>query len=82
MGTQKFSRTYRRIKRKTPGGRILIAYERPKKRTATCSGCGISMKGIIHAKNAAASKRNPSRPYAGVFCTKCMRSTIKNLMVR
>ena len=80
MAEQKRSRSYRRIRVKTPGGRATIHYKERKKSKAYCAGCGTQLQGVSQAKGIAASKRNPSRPYAGVLCSACSRNKIKSMV--
>ncbi len=75
------SRKQRRIRVKTPAGRATIRYEKRRKAKATCSNCYAKLHGVHHDMGLAASKRNPSRPYAGVLCSRCGRQAIKEKMV-
>ena len=80
--TDKRSRKQRRVRIKTPSGRRAIHYKPRRKVSSSCSSCPGKSHGVTHARNIAASRRTPSRPYAGVLCSKCMRNTIKDRMVR
>lgn len=71
------SRKQRRIRVKTPAGRATIRYEKRRKAKATCSRCYAKLQGVHNDRGLAASKRNPSRPYAGVLCSRCSRAAIK-----
>lgn len=78
----KRSRKQRRVRVKTPAGRRTIHY-RPKKKSASgCSSCRKPLHGVTQSRGVASSRRNPSRPYSGVLCSRCTRLTIKNAMVR
>ena len=70
------SRSKRRIKVKTPAGRLVIRHESKRKIKIGCSNCGAVLHGVSQLK-LAASKRNPSRPFGGVLCSKCSRAAIK-----
>ena len=75
------SRSLRRVFVRTPGGRTVLHYRKRKPKNAKCSSCGIVLKGVprerpFKMKKMAKSKKRPSRPYAGVLCSKCMRSAI------
>ncbi len=72
------SRKQRRVRVKTPSGRAVIRYEKRRKQKATCSACYAKLQGVSNERGLAASKRNPSRPYAGVLCSRCSRETIKS----
>tara|TARA_Y100000310_G_scaffold345606_1_gene467208 strand:+ start:23071 stop:23310 length:240 start_codon:yes stop_codon:yes gene_type:complete len=74
MAQQK-SRSKRRIKVKTPTGRAVIHYE-PRKKSKTTCHCGARLHGVSQGR-LAASKRNPSRPFGGVLCSRCSRAAIK-----
>ena len=74
---QKISKSYRRLRRKTPGGRLVIHYEPRKNQKAHCTSCRARLHGVSHLRGLAASKRNPSRPFAGVLCSRCSRAAIR-----
>ena len=79
---RKKSRTFRRIKVKTPGGNTKVHYKRRKPSKAKCTGCGAVLAGVARAlprkmQNMPKTKKRPTRPYGGVLCTKCMRNKIK-----
>jgi len=82
MVTGRFkSRTFRRVFRKTPGGRTVKHYKLRKPAKAKCSGCGDVLKGIARGrpsrmKNLPKSQKTVSRPYGGNLCSKCMRQAI------
>ena len=72
------SRTFRRVKVKTPGGRNVVHYERRKPKKAHCGKCRAELKGVPRAlpykmRNMAKTKKRPERPYGGVLCSSCMR---------
>ncbi len=76
----------RRIFRKVPGGRVSLLYKRRKPKSARCSNCKDTLKGVpreIHYKISGLSKtkRRPERPYGGVLCSKCMRQEIINKVI-
>tara|TARA_Y100000310_G_C19954625_1_gene478416 strand:- start:167 stop:436 length:270 start_codon:yes stop_codon:yes gene_type:complete len=76
---RKKSRSLRKIYVKTPGGRTTVHYKHRKPKVAHCSKCRAVLKGVARErpykmKKIGKSKKRPSRPYAGVLCTKCMRS--------
>ena len=75
------SRTMRRVFRKTPGGKVVLHYKKRKPAAAKCGTCGAVLKGVaserpFKMKKMAKTKKRPSRPYAGVLCTKCMRKVM------
>jgi len=74
----KRSRSYRRVFKKTPGGKNKIHYEKRKPSKAICGGCGAVLPGTANKRafkmqNMAKTAKRPSRPYGGVLCSKCMR---------
>ena len=74
------SRTYRRIKTKTPK-KTVTHYRKPKPKTAKCGICGAELKGIPRAKpnklkNMAKTKKRPERRFGGVLCSRCSRKKI------
>ncbi|MBW3001743.1 50S ribosomal protein L34e [Candidatus Woesearchaeota archaeon] len=78
---RKKSRTFRRVKVKTPGGNTKVQYKRRKPSKAKCAGCGAVLAGVARAlprkmQNMPKTKKRPTRAYAGVLCTKCTRKKI------
>lgn len=75
------SRTFRRVKVKTPGGKTITQYKRRKPSKAECGGCGKLLAGVprelpFKMKTMPKTKKRPERPYGGVLCSKCMRAKI------
>ncbi|MBI4140370.1 50S ribosomal protein L34e [Candidatus Woesearchaeota archaeon] len=75
------SRTFRRIKVKTPGARVTVHYRRRKPNFAECGNCGVRLKAVPRAlpfelKNMPKSAKRPERPFGGVLCSACMRAEI------
>ena len=83
MNTWKLkSRTFRRIFKKTPGGKTKLHYTLRKPKKAKCAKCGDVLKGITNERpkkmqNIPKSQKTVSRPYGGNLCSRCMRKTIK-----
>lgn len=76
------SRTFRRVKVRTPGGRNVIHYKSRKPAKAQCASCGKPLAGVARLRpyklrNTAKTKKRPQRPYGGQLCSKCMRTRIK-----
>ena len=75
------SRTLRRIFVKTPKQTKLV-YAKRAPAKAHCASCGQVLPGVARgrpyqiAKLSKTAKR-PERPYAGMYCSKCMRLHIK-----
>ena len=77
------SRTFRRVFRKTPGGRTVIHYRLRKPDKAICAICKKPLHGVPRdrpsiVRNMPKSQRTVSRPYGGNLCSRCMRQKIKN----
>ncbi len=77
----KRSRSLRKIKRKVPGGRTALHYERKKPKAARCGKCKAVLKGIPRERpykmaKMAKSKKRTQRPYGGNLCSRCMRALI------
>lgn len=75
------SRSWKRIKRKTPTG-ITIIYRRKKPNKARCSKCGRELHGVprlraVQIRKLSKTKKRPERPYGGNLCSSCMRELMK-----
>ena len=76
------SRTFRRIKKTTPGAKNKIHYVKRKHAKAQCGVCGRALPGVATGpaskmKNMPKTAKRPQRPFGGVLCTKCSRAKIK-----
>jgi large subunit ribosomal protein L34e len=76
------SRTFRRVKKKLPGGKNVIHYEKRKTSLPHCAVCKAELKGIPELtpqkmKKLGVSKKRPQRVYGGYLCSKCSRQAIK-----
>ncbi len=65
------SRSLRRAKRTTPGGRKMVHYSKRKKVSARCSSCGNPLQGVN------SNGKVPGRVYGGQLCASCARVQIK-----
>ena len=77
------SGTFRKIKKKLPGGKTVTHYKKKKPGKAKCSECGAVLNGVkrkraVKMRNLAKTKKRPERPYGGVLCSKCSRRKIKS----
>jgi large subunit ribosomal protein L34e len=75
------SHSLRRVKKRTPGGRKVIHYEKRKPGAAHCAGCGAKLRGVpierpYKMQNMPKTAKRPERPYGGVLCSKCARQKI------
>ena len=80
------SRTFRRIKKKLPGNRTVIHYEKRAHKKAQCSSCGAVLPGVATGKptkmkNMPKTEKRPERPYAGILCSRCMREKIRSTII-
>ncbi|HIH42773.1 TPA: 50S ribosomal protein L34e [Candidatus Woesearchaeota archaeon] len=72
------SRTFRRLKVKTPGAKTVLHYGRRKPKAASCSECGQILKAVprglpFQMRALPKTKKRPERPFGGNLCSKCMR---------
>ena len=77
------SRTFKRIKKKLPGGATVIHYKKGKPNVHKCAVCKKDLKGIprerpYKMKSLGVSKKRISRPYGGNLCSACSRKLIKS----
>jgi len=75
------SRTFRRVYRKTPGGRTVLHHVKRKPSKAICSECGKVLCGVPRERpykmqRMAKTKKRPERPFGGMLCSKCSRLKI------
>ncbi len=75
------SRSLRRIKTRTPSGKVVIHYEKRKPNKAQCRLCGGELKAVPRVRASALnslskSKKRPQRPYGGNLCSSCMRKVL------
>jgi len=71
------SRSLRRRKIRTPGGRLVIHYEKRNKGKAHCAICGRELFGVPREPGEyPKSSRRPERPYGGFLCAECLRKYI------
>lgn len=76
------SRSYKRIKRTTPGGKSVVHYRRKKVKKACCCNCGSPLPGVASYRRGkmdklSKTKKRPERPFGGNLCSKCTREKIK-----
>lgn len=76
------SRTFRRVKVKTPGGTTKTSYRRRKPAKALCSETKKPLHGVARGipsdiKKLPKSKRRPQRPYGGVLSSEATRKKFK-----
>ncbi|MHA1594662.1 MAG: 50S ribosomal protein L34e [Candidatus Baldrarchaeia archaeon] len=67
---------------RTPGGRVVIHYEKKKVDFAKCALCGKPLGGVprlrpSELRKLPKSSRRPERPYGGYLCPNCLSRKIK-----
>ena len=77
------SRSYKRIKKRLPSGKMTIHFVKKKVNATVCAVCKIRLNGVKSAipaklKKMSKSKKTVCRLYGGYLCTKCVRTNIKN----
>lgn len=77
------SRSYKRINKRTPGGRNVLRYKKKKPNKHVCGECGQLLHGVprgrpFEIKKLSKTKKRPSKPFGGYLCTKCLRNHFKN----
>jgi large subunit ribosomal protein L34e len=73
---------FRKVMKRTPGGKTVKRYLRRLPQVAKCANCKKALHGIPRmtrqqAKGAAKSTKTVARPYGGNLCSKCMREKLK-----
>ena len=80
------SRSLRRIKVVTPGGRNVTHYERRKPGPARCARCGRPLNGVPRLRPSQLRKlsktaKRPERPYGGVLCPRCLAELLRQRII-
>lgn len=70
------SRSYKKIPKRTPGGRRVYHFRRKKPGKHKCAICKAELNIPRVVRGLAKSKKTPSRPY-GDLCSRCMRKILK-----
>ncbi len=76
------SRSFRRVKTRTPKSKVKTVYTRRKPSKAVCAICGKELHGVKRVlpndlKKYAKTSKRPSRPYGGYICSSCLRKLMK-----
>ncbi|MBS3135353.1 50S ribosomal protein L34e [Candidatus Woesearchaeota archaeon] len=76
------SRSFRRIKVKVPGGRVVVSFRKRVPKLGSCHITGEKLKGVsrgfdYQVRNMSKSSKRPSRPYGGVLSSRAMRLLLK-----
>ena len=58
---------------RTPGGRLVVHYEKRKKGIPKCAICKKPLAGTVRdPRDVPKSKKRPNRPYGGYLCAECL----------
>ncbi len=72
-------RTSKQRRYRTPGGDVRIEYHKRKHVKLRCAMCGRELHGVpTMLKGKSKSEKVPNRPYAGIYCSSCMRKVIRD----
>ena len=76
------SRSFRRVKTRTPKSKVKIVHTRRKPSKARCAICGKELHGVKRVlpselKKYSKSQKRPSRPYGGYICASCLRKLMR-----
>ncbi|MCC6053367.1 MAG: 50S ribosomal protein L34e [Desulfurococcaceae archaeon] len=71
------SRSWRRIKRVTPNGGVVVHYEKRRPSRVRCAICGKELNGVpslrpFELSKLAKTMKRPERMYGGVVCPQCL----------
>lgn len=69
------SRSFRRVKTRTPGGKVTTRYVKRQAKTGHCAATGEKLKGV--AVKGPKSGKRPSRPFGGMLSSRAMRAFYK-----
>ncbi|NPA86970.1 MAG: 50S ribosomal protein L34e [Candidatus Diapherotrites archaeon] len=78
-----FKRRLKRVKVRTPGGRVVFHFRREKPGKHVCALCGRPLHGVPHGRRPvevrklSKTERRPERIFGGVLCADCARRVIE-----
>ena len=77
------SRSYKRMRKNTPGGENVLRYKKKKPSKHVCAQCGRILNAVPRGRSyeinkLAKSKKRPNRPFGGYLCPVCARKHFKN----
>jgi len=80
------SRSRRRVKVRTPGGRQVTHYEKRKPGPARCARCGRPLAGVPRLRpnrlrRMSKTAKRPERPYGGVLCPSCLAELLRESII-
>ena len=76
------TRTFRKVKVKTPSGKVVIHYKKRKPKPAHCGKCKKRLHGVprdlpYKIRRLPKTQRRPDRKYGGVLCPSCLKLLFK-----
>ena len=76
------TRSWRRVIRRLPGGRVTIHYEKRRPSKARCAICGAELHGVpalrpYQLSKLAKTEKRPERPYGGYICPRCLARSLR-----
>ncbi|MFH1403071.1 MAG: hypothetical protein ABIH11_02245 [Candidatus Altiarchaeota archaeon] len=76
------TKSTKKIKKKSPGGRTVTHYKRKDSGAAKCGRCGRILAGVkagtsAKVRNTSKSGKAPGKPYSGELCNKCLDDMAK-----
>lgn len=75
-------RTKKRHIRKTPGGRVVVHYEKEKRNKDRCAVCKGELRGVYHGRgDFSKTFRIVKRPYGGYLCHACLQRLIEEKLI-
>ncbi|MBD3387906.1 MAG: hypothetical protein GF416_02555 [Candidatus Altiarchaeales archaeon] len=82
VAPSKRTRSTKKVRRKTPGGKNTTLFRRAKSAKPRCGRCGKQLSGMASGtatemKSFNKSSKVPARPYAGVLCTDCLDGLVR-----
>ena len=78
-----YLRRRKRVRVRTPGGRLVYHFRRPKTGKHVCAICGRPLHGVPHGRRPvevrklSKTERRPERIFGGVLCADCERKVIE-----
>lgn len=78
-----YLRRLKKVKRRTPGGKVVIHFRKPKTGKHVCAICGRPLHGVPHGKRPSQvrklskTEKRPERIFGGVLCADCERKVIE-----
>ena len=76
------SRSYKRVRKNTPGGKNVLRYKKKKPSNHVCAECGKVLHGVPRGRpyeinKLSKTQKRPSRPFGGYLCSECARKRFK-----